>query len=157
MPNDRESLLAGRATRPLDKHDVVRVTNTFLGLDREASVQHDPAGRTRCRVYEEGGEIICDIMFGPDIYPGTGSADPNSILSMRAAAAHELSHFHRWKDKTELDGAHLTHIDEALTSLGAIQRFHSQLNETEVRQLVADAIQRLQLFAQKHEESFVIE
>ena len=73
---------------------------------------------------------------------------------MRAAVAHELSHFHRWRDKTELNGEHLTEIDEALTSLDAVQRYQAHLNENEVRQLVADAMQRLQAFAQRHLTGF---
>jgi hypothetical protein len=68
---------------------------------------------------------------------------------MRAAAAHESSHFHRWRDKTELDGGHLSDIDEALTSLDAIRRYYGTLNDTEIQQLVSDAMQRLQILAQR--------
>lgn len=97
----------------------------------------------------EKGEAYAEIVFGPDIYPGVGVADPNSSLSMQAAAAHELSHFHRWKDKTEVSNADLAELDEALASLEAILRYPKQLNDHEVRQLVADAIQRLQIYAQR--------
>jgi hypothetical protein len=140
-------LITGRSNRPLTEQDLRQVVNTFLGLDKEAPVRHGPGELTRCRVYEEDGEVICEIVFGPDIFPGKNVADPNSSLSMRAAAAHEITHFHRWKDKTELDGQQLMHIDEALTSLGAVQRFYEHLNDTEIYQLVSDAILRLQTFA----------
>ena len=154
MPFDRASLLAGRNSAPLSDSEVVRVANTFIGLDREANFRHAAGEVTRCRVYVQGGETICEIVYGADIFPGTSVVDPNSSLSMRAAAAHELSHFHRWRDKTELDGEHLTELDEALTSLDAVQRYQAHLNENEVRQLVADAMQRLQAFAQRHLTAF---
>ena len=40
----------------------------------------------------------------------------------------------------------LEHVDEALTSLQAILRYDHQLNRTDVRVLVSDAIQRLRLY-----------
>lgn len=125
-----------------------RVIAVFVALDREVPFRHAANERTRCRVYEDNGESICEVVFGPDIFPGRSVIDPNSALSMRAAVAHELSHFHRWQDETELDGEALAHIDEALTSLDAVQRYSRHLTETEVRQLVAGAMQRLQIFAQ---------
>lgn len=155
MPADRSTLPAGRNIRPLSRDEVVRVANTFLGLDKKANFRYAEGEITRCRVYEEEGETICQIVYGSDIYPGTSVSDPNSSLSMLAAAAHELSHFHRWRDKTELDGAHLTEIDEALTSLDAVQRYQVHLTDNDIRQLVADAIQRLQIFAQRHLDGFV--
>lgn len=151
MRSGLPSLLAGRNAEPLTDEEAVRVTNVIIGLDREVSFRYAPAERTRCRVFnDQTGSEVCEIVFGPDIYPGKSVVDPNSALSMRAAVAHELCHFHRWRDKTELDGDFLVPIDEALTSLEAVQRYHAQLNETELRQLVADSIQRLQMFAQKH-------
>jgi hypothetical protein len=36
-----------------------------------------------------------------------------------------------------------------MTSLEVAMRFHAKLSEHDVRQLIADAIQRLQIFAQK--------
>ena len=123
------------------------VGTTFLGMDAEVNFSYGSGERTRCRVIEKEGEIVCEIIYGEDIYPGKNFVDPNSSLSMRAAVAHELSHFHRWKDKMELDGKKLEEIDEALTSLDAILRYQRHLSEFEVRQLVADAIQRLQNFA----------
>ena len=67
---------------------------------------------------------------------------------MLGAVAHEITHYHRWRDTTEINDTRLEAIDEALTSLEAILRFPRQLNEHDVRQLVSDAIQRLQIFAQ---------
>jgi hypothetical protein len=150
MPTNRDSLLAGRNTAPLTDDDIRRAFNTFLGLDNQIPVRHEAGARTCCRSgVTEQGEVYAEIVFGADIYPGPGVADPNSSLSMQAAAAHELSHYHRWKDKTEIADGDLVEIDEALASLEAILRFPRHLNEHEVRQLVADAIQRLQMHGQR--------
>ncbi|KRQ15385.1 hypothetical protein AOQ71_10335 [Bradyrhizobium manausense] len=67
---------------------------------------------------------------------------------MQAAAAHELCHYYRWRDKTEVEDGVLVHVDEALTSLEAVLRF-PKLGEHDIRQLVSDAIQRLQIFVQE--------
>jgi hypothetical protein len=72
------------------------------------------------------------LFFGVDLYPGQGIADPNSSLSLEGAAAHELTHWHRWNDKTELTHEDLYEIDEALTSLGAALRY-PQLSQHCVR------------------------
>jgi hypothetical protein len=150
MPN-RESLLAGRNVRALSAEDVTRVFNTFLGLERNVSVRYEPNSRTVFRVPALEGEEECEITFGEDVYPGAGVVDPNSSLSMLAAVAHEVTHFHRWRDKTEIVADELVEIDEALTSLEAILRFPRNLNDHDIRQLVADAIQRLQIFAQRRQ------
>ena len=147
MPANRESLLAGRNTQPLSSDEVRRATNTFLGLDPSAPIRHEATSRTRFRVSNEESETVAEIVFGPDIYPGTSVIDPNSSLSMQAAAAHELCHYYRWRDKTELEDEQLMHVDEALTSLEAALRF-PKLGEHDIRQLVSDAIQRLQLYVQ---------
>jgi hypothetical protein len=101
---------------------------------------------------DESGGQYGEIIFGPDIYPGTSVVDANSALSIDAAAAHELTHDHRWKDKRALSEEDLHHIDEALTSLQAITRYDKKLCETDIRLLVADAIQRLQLFVNERSE-----
>jgi hypothetical protein len=98
------------------------------------------------------GERYGEIVFGCDIYPGASVVDPNSVLSLDAAAAHEFAHYHRWKNKRALSEGNLEHVDEALTSLEAIFRYEHHLNSTDVRQLVSDAIQRLQLFVQEQAE-----
>jgi len=148
MPHDRDSLLAGRNAQPLSEEDQRKATNTFLGLDHNVPVKYEGA-RTRFRLYVEDGLEIGEIVFGADIYPGRGVVDPNSSLGMQAAAAHEITHYYRWRDKTELVHADLEEIDEALTSLEAIMRFPRNLNDHENRQLVSDAIQRLQMYAQR--------
>jgi hypothetical protein len=148
MPN-RESLLAGRNTQPLTDDDVRRVYNTFLGLDNTLPVRYEAGTRTVFRVPGLGSEpCYCEVTFGEDIYPGKSVLDPNASISMQAAVAHEISHFCRWRDKTEIDDPTLFEIDEALTSLEAILRFPKQLNDHDARQLVADAIQRLQIYVQ---------
>jgi len=154
MPGDHSSLLAGRNVAPLTDEEARRVANTFLGMDRQVNFRYEPAEVTRCRLYQNEAETICEIVFGPDIYPGANVIDPNSSLSMAGAVAHELSHYHRWNDKTELAGTHLVEIDEALTSLDAVQRYYHHLTEHQIRQLVLDAMQRLQLFARKHLNEF---
>jgi hypothetical protein len=68
---------------------------------------------------------------------------------MQAAAAHEICHFHRWYNKTELEGERFADVDEALTSLEAILRFQTNLSLHEICQLVADAIHRLQTYTHK--------
>ena len=137
------SLLAGRARIELSDKQQLSVTSTFLGLDNQVPTQYDPQGFTRFAVVDEDGEDVGRVYFGPDIFPGTSVLDPNSALSMRAAVAHEISHFHRWRDQTELPlGVH-RHLDEALTSLDAALRFAKQLSDHEIQQLIRDAMQRL--------------
>jgi hypothetical protein len=140
----QRSLLAGRSSVQLTETQVRSVTNTFLGLDSEVAFQHDEIGYTRFAVGVEDGEEVGRVYFGPDIYPGPSVLDPNSALSMKAAVAHEISHFHRWQDRTELDlGVHRD-LDEGLTSLDAALRFAGQLSPHEIQQLIRDAMQRLQ-------------
>ena len=50
------------------------------------------------------------------------------------------------KPLKEMKLAEYIEIDEALTSLGAIIHFQKHLTDSDVRQLVADATQRLQRF-----------
>jgi hypothetical protein len=151
MPANRESLLAGRYAQPLDKAGTARAISTFLGLDPKAPVRYEAGTRTIFKVtIGADGEEIPEIVFGPDLFPGIGVVDPNSSLSVQAAAAHELTHYARWNDKTELPQDQLFEIDEALTSLEAILRFQKHLSDHDVHQLVADAIQRLQLYSQKN-------
>jgi len=146
MPKERSSLLAGRNTRPLTLEEIRRASNVFLGLDSKVNARYEPHSRTAFRVSADHSGEFGEVVFGPDIYPGSSVVDPNSALSLDAAAAHELTHYHRWRDMTAVDGEHLKHVDEALTSLQAISRYEHQLNQTDVRLLVADAIQRLQLY-----------
>lgn len=150
MASQRRSLLAGRNRAGLTREEIRRVTTIFLGLDRNVNARHEPGAQTAFHVsLSEEGEEIGEVVFGPDIYPGRGIVDANSSLSVEAAAAHELTHFHRWKDKAELSVGELTHLDEALTSLQAIQRYDRHLSETDVRQLISDAIQRIHLYLEE--------
>ncbi|MFE8887857.1 hypothetical protein ACFYLX_18615 [Pseudarthrobacter enclensis] len=58
--------------------------------------QHDPTGSTRFVVEQDEEDQDFDIVyFGNDVYPGVDVLDPNSALSMQAAVAHEISHYHR--------------------------------------------------------------
>jgi hypothetical protein len=147
MPNERQSLLAGRNNAPLSPEEIRRATNVFLGFDDKVNARYDANSRTAFRVSTDGsGNVYGEVVFGPDIYPGSSIVDPNSALSLEAAAAHELTHYHRWRDKTAISDELLEHIDEVLTSLQAILRYDHQLNRTDVRLLVSDAMQRLHLY-----------
>lgn len=149
MPTERWSLLAGRNQAPLTPKEVLRASNTLLGLESAVVTRYDPDARTVFRINRETpDEEYGEIVFGPDIYPGRSVVDPNAALSLRAAAAHELTHYHRWMDLTALPQDSFEHIDEALTSLQAVMRYDRHLGEHDVRQLISDAIQRLQLYLQ---------
>jgi hypothetical protein len=150
MANEKSSLLAGRYKAPLTADENRRAINTFLGLDDKVNVRYDAGSQSAFHIsVDEKGTQYGEIVFGPDIYPGPSVVDPNSALSLDAAAAHELTHYHRWKDKTALSKETLSHVDEALTSLQAVFRYDRHLSETDVRQLISDAIQRLQLFVRE--------
>lgn len=147
------SLLAGRGNAPLTERQVQNVFDIAYGLDRSANLRYDEASRTVFRVYQEDQIEKCEIVFGPDILPGNSVADPNSILSVSCAVAHELSHKSRYENGTEINEAELEHLDEALTSLGAIARFANQLEAFDFVQLAADAVQRIQLFVAQYREN----
>jgi hypothetical protein len=153
MPRQTTSLMTGRNTAPLSQSDVRRATNTLMGFDSTVDIRYTPDNRTvfRVSIDDDTGEEFGQILFGPDIYPGRNTVDANSALSMDAAAAHEVTHYHRWKDKQALPEDELEHVDEALTSLQAIQRFGDRLNLTDIRQLVADAIARITLHLAAHD------
>ncbi len=140
-------LIAGRNQAPLEPNDVRRAINTFLGLDSTVVVRHDPTVQTGFRVsHDESGEEFGEVVFGPDIYPGRAIVNPNAALSLDAAAAHELAHYYRWRDKTELPVDTMTPLDEALTSLEAILRYEQHLKSHDVRMLVSDAVQRISMY-----------
>lgn len=150
MARERDSLLGGRRAAGLTDREVRNVLNTFLAFERKLAVKHQAGQRTRFRVYtDEQGEEIAEVVFGEDVYPGGGVVDPNSVLSVDAAVAHEASHYHRYQNRSEIDEVALEEIDEALTSLEAIQRYPKQLEEHDVRMLVADAIQRLNMYVRR--------
>ncbi len=141
------SLLAGRNTRPLSDDEVKRIYNIFLGLDDKVAVRYDPSSNTVFQpARDESGELYGEIIFGPDMLPGSSIVNPNSALSAKAAAAHELAHYYRWHDKLALPENVMTHLDEALTSLDAILRYGHKLSDIDIRGLAADAIQRISLF-----------
>lgn len=145
MDRSTGSLQAGRSPVSLTEDRIRSVGNTFLGLDPSVPARHDAAGPTRFVVEVDDGQEVGIVYFGADVYPGPAVVDPNAALSMQAAVAHEISHFHRWHDNTELPlGVH-AHLDEACTSLDAVLRFSEKLSPHEIQQLVRDALQRLSL------------
>jgi hypothetical protein len=90
-----------------------RVVATLRGLQIDVPVEdqcdyrHEAASSSHFENdVDDDGNPYGVVIFGPDIYPGTSLLDPNSELSMKAAVAHELSHFHRWRDATELTVGH---------------------------------------------------
>src|SRR5712664_1438149 len=125
----RASLPPNRNNQPLTENQVDRIFLTFRYLDPQVPVRHVPGKRT-CFIVTAGlgGEDVAEVCFGPDIHPGGAILDPNSIMSPRAAAAHEIAHYHRWADGTELPHGPLDNIDEALTSLAAVLRFQDRLD-----------------------------
>ncbi|MCU1409647.1 MAG: hypothetical protein JWR04_354 [Rhodoglobus sp.] len=140
---DTRSLLAGRSSAPLDEGDIRRAVGTLVGLDDQVPYRPEPDGHTRFVIEDDGtGHDYGIVVIGSDVYPGLGMADPNSALSMQTALAHEIVHFHRWLNHTELPlGVH-THLDEAMTSLEAVLRF-PRLSPHEAQTLVRDALFRL--------------
>jgi hypothetical protein len=147
MARGIQSLLAGRNTAPLSQQEEQRVSNTIMGLETKINFRVVSGESTRFRVFnDEDGMEVAEIIFGADVFPGRGVVDPNSSLSMKAAIAHELSHYFRWHDKTEYEEGELAQLDETITSLEAILRYYQHLNDNERQQLVRDAIQRVQIF-----------
>jgi hypothetical protein len=147
------SLLGGRNSAPLSSEEVRRAMNVFLSFDEKVvDIRYEPGEATVFRVAtDERGDQYGQVRFGADIYPGTNIIDPNSALSLEAAAAHELTHFRRWQNKQALSKESLRHLDEAFTSLQAVSLYSDKLNAILIKQLVADALQRLGLFMETDE------
>lgn len=153
MADRDRSLLTGRSTRPLDADDERRITNVCYGFDdREVPFRVAAGENTRFREFLDEGERAGEVVFGEDAFPGPAVADPNASISLHCVVAHEFTHYHRWFDHTELDGAEFIEIDEAITSLEAILRYRQKLNDNQVSQLIRDAIQRLMILANKMNE-----
>ena len=150
----KKSLLDGRNTAPLSDDEIRRVANMSIGLDNQINVRYEARSTTRCAtaVNDTDGEYG-EIIFSDDIYPGTSMVNPNAALSLKGAITHKLAHYYRWMDKTELPHGHLTHIDEAMTSLEAALRYHSHLAPTDLQGLISDALHRLRLFVAQQEST----
>lgn len=147
--DEMPSLLSGRNSRPLDDDEKRRVSSQFLGFDIQINARYVGQSHTRfcVTIDAKSGESYGEILFSDDIYPGRNNASPNSVLSMSAALAHELAHYHRWVDKRELEYGELQEIDEAMTSLEAALMFERKLLSTDIMGLISDALERLRLFA----------
>lgn len=143
------SLLDGRNTAPLTEKEQRRAANTFIGLDRYVNARYEEGGFTRFVTRDdENGDEFGEIVFSSDIFPGSNVVNPNATLSLDGAAAHELAHYYRWVNKSELPHGHLTHIDEAMTSLEAALRFASALSPNDVQGLISDALHRLRKYVE---------
>jgi hypothetical protein len=143
----KTSLLSGRSTAPLNDQDIRRVSSTFLGMDDKVNVRFQMGATTRFVIsQDDDGQEFGEIVFSSDIYPGQNVTNPNATLSLKGAIAHELTHFYRWQNKSELPHDTMTHIDEAMTSLEAALRYSHSLDQTDVQGLISDALQRIHLF-----------
>jgi hypothetical protein len=76
-----KSLLSGRNKAPLTEEEIRRAAIVFRGLDEEVPARHATAdvegNSTRCRTFkDEEGHDACEVVFGPDLYPGTSPLDP---------------------------------------------------------------------------------
>jgi hypothetical protein len=123
-------------------------------MEAGVNARYDAAAITAFHVVRDNnsGQEYGEILFGPDIYPGRSVVDPNSMLSLEAAAAHELAHYHRWRDLRELPSGMMTYLDEALTSLEAVLRYERHLSEHDIRLLISDAVQRVLLYIHESAE-----
>jgi len=140
------SLLDGRNLTPLTEREQRRAVNVFLGLDPGVNARYEEGARTRfVTAVDDAGEEFGEIIFSADVYPGANLVNPNASLSLDGAAAHELAHYYRWINKSELPHGHLTHIDEAMTSLEAALRF-PRLTQNDVQGLISDALHRIRLY-----------
>src|SRR5258708_24410433 len=141
----RASLPPNGNHQALTDGQIDRMFLTFRHLDSRVNIRHVPGKRT-CFVVTAGPEgDVAEICFGPDIHPGGGILDPNSIMTPQAAAAHEIAHYHRWAEGTEPPQGALDNIDEALTRLTAGLRFHDKLEWIDTRQLISHSVQRLEM------------
>lgn len=141
------SLLDGRNNTPLSDREQRRAANVFLGLDAGVNARYEAGARTHFAIsLDEAGEEFGEIVFSADIYPGGNLVNPNASLSLDGAAAHELAHYYRWVNKSELPHGEMTHIDEAMTSLEAALRFSAKLSPNDVQGLISDSLHRLRLF-----------
>lgn len=141
------SLLDGRNMTPLSDREQRRAVNVFLGLDRGVNARYEEGTRTRfVTAIDEAGEEFGEIVFSADIYPGANLVNPNASLSLDGAAAHELSHYYRWVNKSELPHGTLSHVDEAMTSLEAALRFSEKLSSNDIQGLISDALHRLRMY-----------
>jgi len=148
MNPGRKSLLDGRNVVPLEQREINRAVQLFIALDEGVNARFESDSWTRFQVAadEHTGQEYGEVVFSADLYPGQNIANPNAILSPRAAAAHELAHYYRWESKTELPHGELVHIDEAMTSLEAALRYAGKLSTVDVSGLISDALERLRRF-----------
>lgn len=144
------SLLDGRNLTQLSEIEQRRAVNVFLGLDHGVNARYEVGTRTRfVTAIDEAGEEFGEIIFSADVYPGGNLVNPNASLSLNGAAAHELAHYYRWLNKSELPHGQLTHVDEAMTSLEAALRFSGILSATDIQGLISDALHRLRLHVEE--------
>lgn len=141
------SLLPGRNVSPLTEPEIRRAASVFIGLDNRVNSRYQADSNTRfLQSTDDNDEEFGEIVYSDDVYPGSNIANPNAVLSLKGAAAHELAHFYRWQNKSELPIGVLTHIDEAMTSLEAALRYSRDLDMTDTQGLISDALQRLRLY-----------
>ena len=149
----KTSLLSGRSIAPLNDQDIRRVSTTFLGMADKVNARFEAGTTTRFVIsLDDDDQEFGEIIFSSDIYPGQNVTNPNATLSLKGAVAHELTHYYRWQDKSELPHDTMTHIDEAMTSLEAALRYSHSLDKTDVQGLISDALQRIRLFLAENQQ-----
>lgn len=103
------SLPPGRNSTDLTDSEIRRATATFLGFDNKVNARYVKGVSTRFVVtVADNGDEFGEIIVSEDIYPGTNITNPNATLSLSGAAAHELAHYNRWANKSELEHGVLT-------------------------------------------------
>lgn len=144
----QRSLLDGRNVAQLDEREIFRAIQVFITLDDSVNARHEPNSWTRFQINLDPitNQQFGEVVFSADLFPGQNVANPNAMLSLRGAAAHELAHYYRWESKTELPHGEMVHLDEAMTSLEAALRYSAGLGPVDISGLISDALHRLRLF-----------
>jgi hypothetical protein len=158
MSSNEASLPPGRRQAALTEEEMRRAEEIFRALYYEIQIEFEPGNGSHTRFVVKtdatNGEKTGLIIIGPDLYPGADVANPNAVLDAVAAAAHEITHYIRWREGRALPRGHL---DEAMTSLQAVCSFRSALSPNQIEQLVTDALHRLLQLSNEINERDVIE
>ena len=141
------SLPANRNLEKLTEHQV-ELVNRLFGAFEPGAVTLEWENEYGARSFfeprtDEYGQEYGVIRLGPDIFPGKSVGNPNAVLDVYGAVAHEIEHFYRWQSGYELPAGWHRDLDEALTSLQAVCRQQGQLTKPQLVQLVSDALHRL--------------
>lgn len=137
----RTSLPPGRNQSSLDEAQKAQVEQAFRGLGYQGKLEFREGPGTKSGFVPNNAGEPC-IVIGADIFPGK-AMNPNAMMDMLSAAAHEISHHSRWTNSWE--HREFEHLDEAVTSLQAACWSKQFLSPSQIESLVSDAIERLGL------------